>query len=92
MPKEVTMTKPLQVEYTEWKQRDGTPIRLVDMDDNHLFNTIRMLERKAEARCKKADKFQSFDPEDRFDNSPHMFLPPIYEVMVAMATARGIKL
>lgn len=31
-----------------WTTRDGTYVRTCEMDDNHLINTIRMLERKSE--------------------------------------------
>lgn len=34
---------------TIWFQRDGTPIKLADMGDGHLLNTIALLGRKAEA-------------------------------------------
>lgn len=81
-------------EYVMWKQRDGTEIRVVDMDDRHLYNTIRMCERGAEARCKRAELAQhSMDPDDvLFDYLPDQFYNPVYKTLVAVAISRGIKL
>jgi hypothetical protein len=32
----------------QWTMRNGTKIRICDMDDDHLNNSIRMMERKSE--------------------------------------------
>jgi len=76
-----------------WKQRDGTLIRLIDMDDKHLFNAIRMLERAADRRAAKAELDQSgCEVDEPFDYLREQFLKPVYYSMVAMAAARGILL
>jgi len=39
-----------------WKTGDGKKVRICDMDNRHLINTIRYLERKAEEEVKKSGK------------------------------------
>lgn len=78
------------VPYVLWRQRDKTFIRIVNMDDKHLFNTIRMLERKADKRLAEAEESQCDDSEEHFDYSREQFVSSVYHSMVALAKARGI--
>jgi len=39
-----------------WKTGDGEKIRICDMENRHLINTIRYLERKASEKTKKTGK------------------------------------
>jgi hypothetical protein len=81
--------------YVTWKQRNGTLIRVKDMDDLHLFNTIKMLERGAAKECERVSEREgrSLDPDEvAFDHTAEQFLKPIYHAMVKVAEARGIQL
>jgi len=88
--------KPVVVPYAIWKQVDGTEIKVVDMDDHHLFCTIRMLERNAERKVKEQTQHENSvwgEGDDFcFDWSPEHFLKPIYYTLVAVAQTRGIQL
>lgn len=78
--------------YVMWRQRDGTLIRIVDMDDRHLYNTIRMLERTADARARRLN--EEHDPSlPKYEVTRESTLSrPIYHALLAMAGARGIDL
>ena len=75
------------VQYVMWKQRDGTKVRIVDMNDQHLFNAIRMCERRAEYLC----GLQRGEHEDPV-MEPEFFLHCRYDDLVFEARKRGIKL
>jgi hypothetical protein len=47
-----------------WTKKDGSKIRICDMTDSHLTNTIKMLERNArEHECEALGCFPSFQGE-----------------------------
>lgn len=86
--------KPVVVPYAIWKQIDGTEIKVVDMDDHHLYCTIRMLERNADrnVEAQRQSERSCLDEDLCFDWEPEHFLRPIYYTMVAVAQTRGIQL
>lgn len=71
-----------------WKQKNGIKIRICDMTDGHLQNTIALLERKAELE-KSAIPYPMFNGEmaqmyaeqdwDRAQESTPDYFYPIYE-------------
>jgi len=42
------MSKKLKKQTAKWKTKDGTVIRICDMDDNHLINTLKLLKKQAQ--------------------------------------------
>lgn len=81
-----------------WQTREGKKVRICDMDDAHLENTIRFLERAAEAQRESAltsaylvesmlqgeMALVSIESEiNRLEESdPSEFLPDVYEAML----------
>jgi hypothetical protein len=81
--------------YVIWKQRDGTPIRVRDMDDKHLFNTIRMLERNTVRLAAKYEALANRHEHEGFikiDPARILRRHKAYQTMVAVAMSRGIDL
>mgnify|MGYP001605058959 CR=1 FL=1 len=60
------MTKPLM-----WRTRDGTTLRIRDMGDSHLLNSIRYLRRTHQQRCWalaiSADRYAMTAPDGASD-------------------------
>jgi len=90
----------------EWRTKDGTVIRVKDMDDDHLRNTIRMLQKNALAKRElhtlsylvgpypQGEMAQvAFDSEfdQLLDSSWMEFVPEVYNLMLEEARVRGIE-
>lgn len=82
------------VNYTTWITKDGRVVRIVDMQTQHLLNTIKMLERNAKHEydhaCATAIVWDSEGNED-FLPEYDWFEPPILHLMRREAERRGVK-
>ena len=91
----------------KWTAKDKSRIRICDMEDNHLINTISMLQRKAEEErahyslfyltCNEptGDMAQlAFEQEQNavFESSFLDYTPPIYQNLIDDAERRGLKI
>lgn len=90
-----------------WTTKSGDRIRICDMSDSHVMNTIRLLQRKA-AACKAADDAwyatcvppngegasDAFDHEceEAWSSPATAGLPLVYESLIADAMRRGLIL
>jgi hypothetical protein len=61
---------------TFWTTRDGRNVRISEMTDDHLRNTIQMLERQAENGAQSFDYDYNDHTDDYF---PHPALPALRE-------------
>jgi len=49
----------------KWKTKDGKVIRICDMDDNHLVNTLKLFKKQAQKIYKKEHEKESYNDEWR---------------------------
>lgn len=80
------------VEYVTWTTKDGREIRVTEMTDAHLLNSIRMLERKAERDYEHQDIGHTLDIQEVCVMDYEFFLHTKYPALVCEAQKRGIKL
>jgi len=85
----------------KWEMKGGTKIRICDMQDSHLINTINMVERNAKYICNaEMEACMSLDfqgemaqmHQDQFlaTASYEMFLPEIYYSLLEERDRRNI--
>ena len=89
-----------------WTQKNGKRIRVCDMEDDHLLNTMNMLIRRSKTRKHAVDMFYVTcgepggdiamdclmrEQEEAWDASWERFLPPIYFAMQRDASRRGLE-
>lgn len=81
----------MSVVFKTWKTRDGRVLRIVDMEDDHLVNAIRMLEREAHAKYLTQDT-GGLTAVDMVVLEETFFLHRNYDDLVFEARKRGIQL
>jgi hypothetical protein len=79
--------------YTTWTARDGRTLRIVELDSDHLYNIIKMIERTAKKQhtvaCSKVPYWDADDvammPELRW------FIHPAYDALMCEVQNRGSR-
>ena len=83
------------IERATWKYKMWQEIRVIDMTDDHLVNSINLLRRKADddyVAYKMAENWDCDDPDVYFTPEPDHFLPAIYNDLIFEMHKRGIEL
>ena len=90
-----------------WTTKDGRRLKIYDMDDSHLLNTIAMLQRNAEAKRIDTSVWYTFCEEPHGDGAMDAFMseqeaiwnstwedwvPEIYENLTDDAKRRGLQI
>lgn len=89
------MPKPPLGRNKKWTMKGGKTIRIRDMENGHLLNTIRLLERMADSEqgiCMAMAEAEYDGYSYVFDDSDVSDFYPIYDDMVAEALHRGLDL
>lgn len=84
----------------KWTQKDGTKIRICDMKDSHLLNSIKMLNRMVETEratlwypCFQGEMAQFYAEQEyeNFMSDDECAYPEIYWDLINDADRRGLK-
>ena len=76
-----------------WTMRTGEKIKVADMSDSHLANTLRMLKKNAEATAKLLEWVDTDCNDMRVVQDGYWpdYTPPIFKTMEHEAQHRGLE-
>jgi hypothetical protein len=92
----------------KWKMKDGTKVRIKDMTDSHLLNTLKLLKRYGQAKYNydlaavlSCPGFQGEQAQIAFEDAENeilnerdweSYMPPIFEDLTAEAIRRNLEI